>query len=44
MRYLMLHRIDETATFDPAEDPGVPGSAAALTGLSVGRSPRPAAG
>jgi hypothetical protein len=29
MRYLMLHRIDETAVFDPAEDPGVPGSAAA---------------
>jgi hypothetical protein len=29
MRYLMLHCIDETATFDPAEDPGVPGSAAA---------------
>ena len=29
MRYLMLHRIDETATFEPADDPGVPGSAAA---------------
>jgi hypothetical protein len=28
MRYLMLHRIDETATFEPADDPGVPGSAA----------------
>ena len=29
MRYLMLHCIDETATFEPADDPGVPGSAAA---------------
>ena len=29
MRYLMLHRIDESATFDPADDPGIPGSAAA---------------
>ncbi len=29
MRYLMLHHIDETAAFDPADDPGVPGSAAA---------------
>jgi hypothetical protein len=28
MRYLMLHCIDEAATFDPAQDPGVPGSAA----------------
>jgi len=28
MRYLMLHRIDETATSEPADDPGVPGSAA----------------
>ena len=29
MRYLMLHRIDETATFELADDPGAPGSAAA---------------
>ena len=29
MRYLMLHRIDESATFHPADDPGIPGSAAA---------------
>ena len=29
MRYLMLHCIDETAALTPADDPGVPGSAAA---------------
>ncbi|HEY9243538.1 MAG TPA: YciI family protein [Streptosporangiaceae bacterium] len=29
MRYLMLHCIDETATFEPADDPDAPGSAAA---------------
>ena len=29
MRYLMLHCIEETATFQPADDPDVPGSAAA---------------
>jgi len=28
MRFLMLHRIDEAATFERADDPGVPGSVA----------------